>query len=316
MSQPDRSTYLGSSDIAAVLGISPWKTPYAVWEHKCYGITEQSDEQRDKILRRGQLFEPIIIDMLMDEYDYDIPRRNVRYSDPKFPFLQVEIDAEEEDFDGNVRNVEIKSVSQWSAKEWGAQGTDEIPIWYTAQVQFALMVTGRKETIVAALVGTDDLRHYVVQRDEEIIKYIRECAVQFWNKNVLERVPPPLKDADDAEKMMARFDGITLIATDEMRKTIKRLLGVKKAIKRLEDVEKETADAIKTTLARSLDFDGEQTPGKTAITDESGKVLVSWNPQTTKRLSVSKVRDLHPSVFDDCTDLSTYRVMRLKEKAI
>ena len=32
--QHDRRRYIGGSDVAAVLGISPWRTPLALWEQK------------------------------------------------------------------------------------------------------------------------------------------------------------------------------------------------------------------------------------------------------------------------------------------
>lgn len=312
--QPNRNEYIGSSDAAALLGVSPWKTPYAVWEHKVYGITEDFDEQREKILKRGQRFEPMVVDMLAEEQDLWIPRRNIRYVDEEFPFLQCEVDAEEENFDGDIRNVEAKSVAQWSAKEWGEPGSDEIPAYYIAQVQFALMITKRKRAIVAALIGTDDLRIYHVNRDEEIIAHIRDVAVQFWNNNVLARVAPEPKDASDAEKIMAKFSGITVEATDELLATIKRLHGVKQAIKRLEAVEERDADAIKFALAQGLNIGGVQSIDDTAIVDSTGRPLVTWNEQSAKRVNITKLKVEQPDIAAQFTESSSFRVMRIKEK--
>ena len=123
----DRSSYIGSSDIAAILGLSPWKTPYGVWEHKVYGIQDESTPDRDRILRRGARFEPVILDLLVDEEGVWIVERNQRYTDPVHPFLRAEIDAEAKDeITGEISNVEAKSVSPFAAKDWGEPGTDEV----------------------------------------------------------------------------------------------------------------------------------------------------------------------------------------------
>jgi len=44
----DRRHYIGGSDIAAVLGISPWMTPYLLWEQKTDPQPELLDTDRDK----------------------------------------------------------------------------------------------------------------------------------------------------------------------------------------------------------------------------------------------------------------------------
>ena len=47
----DRRGYIGSSDIAAIIGLSPFKTAYEVWEEKVADSWEETD---NPILRRGR----------------------------------------------------------------------------------------------------------------------------------------------------------------------------------------------------------------------------------------------------------------------
>ena len=55
----NRKGFIGGSDIAAILGISPWKTAYELWEEKTTDWQEASSEQREKVLLRGKKLEPI-----------------------------------------------------------------------------------------------------------------------------------------------------------------------------------------------------------------------------------------------------------------
>ena len=62
--QLDRSTYLGGSDVAAILGISPWRTPLDVYLDKIQPRKEETDPSRLKVLNRGKRMEPYVIDLL------------------------------------------------------------------------------------------------------------------------------------------------------------------------------------------------------------------------------------------------------------
>ena len=55
---------IGASQSAAILGISPWKTPYDVWYDMVYGLEEQED---NLTFRLGRELEPVIKDLFMEE---------------------------------------------------------------------------------------------------------------------------------------------------------------------------------------------------------------------------------------------------------
>ena len=284
--QVDRAAYLGSSDIAAILGVSKWKTPYQVWESKQPGYVDYSaDPERDVRLRRGTRFEPLILDQYQEETGAWITARNVRYIDHEHDFLRAEVDAEETDEETDeVTNLEVKSVSAYASRDFGESGTDEFPSYYAAQMQYALMVTGRSRSKMVALIGTDDQRQYSMARDEEMIAFMRETAVRFWQDNVLAGVPPPLKDAEDAWRMVERFGGYTVKVTDALRTDLSRLRGIKAAIKRLEYAECQHKFRLQLAMAagvEAVDCDA------AAIVDETGRPLVTWTKGERKGYTVA-----------------------------
>jgi putative phage-type endonuclease len=310
----DRSTYLGSSDIAAVMGLSPWRTAYEVFEGKQEGFVAFEDPDKAKILRRGVRFEPVILDMLQEETGVWITGRNVRHVDHQYPFLACEIDAEATDEEtGHISNVEIKSVSPWAAADWGAEGTDEIPLYYACQVMFSLMVTGRQYATVAALIGSDDLRVYRIDRDEELISYIRKAAVDFWTNNVLANVPPTPKSSEDASKVLSRFEGFAWVGNEVVWKQVRILKGVKEAQKRLEAAREGLEIAVKTAIANAASERGEKGDSKKfAILGADGKPACTWNEQSTGRIAVKLLRAEHPDIAELFTETTKNRVLLTK----
>lgn len=204
----DRTKFIGGSDIAAVLGISPWKTTVDLWLDK----TTPRADNASQVKRRGNRLEPYIADMITSEFGLQLVKRNERYRDERVPYFAAEIDAETD-----TENVEIKTVHPFKAGDWGTADTDELPIHYVAQAQWGLGVTGRSLCHVFPLIG-DDLRHYRVERDDETIEALRAKASEFWTKFVEPRVRPPLDFAsnltnDTLRRLYPGTDGSTMNAT-------------------------------------------------------------------------------------------------------
>lgn len=234
---PDRSKFIGGSDAAAILGVSKWKTPFQLYQEKIGALVEESNPGRDRVLSRGKRLEPIVVEMLVDElqadgHDVKILARNERYTDAAHPFLACELDLEMR-IDGEEVNGEIKTVHPFAAKEWGEEGTDEIPIYYAAQVMHGLMIVPRRRTIVAALIGADDLRVHFVERDDETISAIRAREIAFWQR-VQDRNPPEPTDPVDVKWLYQRDGGTTAEADGDMAIQCQRIKDLKAQAKNLD----------------------------------------------------------------------------------
>lgn len=215
--QPDRTSFIGGSDAACILGVSKWKTPLQLYMEKIGAHVEEITPAKQRIFDRGHRWEPVVVDMLVDElvgrgHDVEVTARNQRYQDKAYPFLACELDLELR-VDGEDVNGEIKTVHPFAAGEWGAPESDEVPIYYAAQVMHGLMLVPRRRTLVAALIGVDDLRVHWVERDEETIAAIRAKELEFWERVQL-RVPPEPTTPEDM-KLLYRRDGGQVMEADE-----------------------------------------------------------------------------------------------------
>lgn len=209
----DRTRFVGGSDIGAILGLSPYRSIVDVWLDKI--APAANDDGKNAVAkRRGSRLEPYLLDLIREEHGLEVLTRNERYVDPQVPYFAAEIDAETAD-----ENVELKTVHPFKAKEWGTLESDELPLHYLAQVQWGLGIRKRPRCRVFALIG-DDLRPYVVERDDETIAALRERAAEFWTKHVVPKERPPL-DYDDPRtietlrRLYPGTDGTTVEATAE-----------------------------------------------------------------------------------------------------
>lgn len=304
-----RSQYLGSSDIANILGVG-WNTPVETWKAKVYPETVSITAEQRKRFRRGHLLEPVIRQMAVEDYSLTLTATNYRYTDREHMWMRAEVDFEYLDSDGFTVNADAKSVYPMAADRWGEAGTDEIPAAYHAQFQFAMMVTGRQRTDVYALFGTEDLVRYVVHRDDETIADIRAAALKFWNEHVLTKIPPPPKTVEDVVYLMGRIPGRRITADEQMLE----LFAKYDAAKRMEKSSESAAEDYKLQLTsmwldRMVNHDDPIDRG-IVLVSPSGQELATYRKQTAARIDVERLRSKAPDVAAEFTKPTDSWVLR------
>ncbi len=263
----DRASFIGGSDAAAILGVSPWKSPFMLYQEKIGEFKEEITPEKQKIFDRGHRWEPVVIEMLIDEltdrgHDVQVIARNGRFKDLEHPFLAAEIDLELL-IDGETVNGEMKTVHPFAAKDWGEQDTDEIPIYYTAQVSHGQMVTRRNKTIVAALIGADDLRVHVVERDDELIQIMRNKEIEFW-KRIEKRDAPDPTSLEDIKLIYSKAGGGVVDADQKILEAFTNLKNTKSKLKGLEEEKEAYEKEIKLFM------------GEAAVLSYEEQALLTW----------------------------------------
>lgn len=274
---PDRRGFLGGTDIASIFGVSPWKTAYDLFEEKTAPIQlpppepSPAQEKSARLLRRGKKLEPWVCEMLEEETGIFIRKRNQRYTDPEYPFMQCEVDFEFTGDDGDECNGDIKTVSPFAAGEWGQEMTDEIPVHYLCQFMWGLMITGRPLCMVGVLIGADDLRVYRVQRDEELIAEMRKRAVHFWIVNVLKKVAPSAQTITDCNKILRKLGGFVVLGSENIWNLVAKFKAAKQSEKDAKAIRDSLEMEIKEYLAIQSQVAGyEKTPNRYTLLGPDG----------------------------------------------
>lgn len=318
-----RGHFLGGSDIAGVLGLQPpaWRTAVQIWERKGteevlpYDITPK--EQR-KVLARGQIVEPLVAKMLEILHGITGATKGNRYIDASYPIFAAEIDMEiafkhvAHLFDGRwdsdmvdedeIVNVEIKTVHPFAAKEWGEEGTEEVPIHYAAQILWGLGVTGRKFAICAALFGADDLVLYPIVRDEETVRSMRDKAWSFWNDHVVPGIPPAPSTLKDCGLLWPSDDGSQVKASEEIRAACVTLNSLTQSRLSYEKGEEGIQLLIREYMKN----------GSSLVIDDVE--IATLKEQSTQSVDAAKLKELYPDAFKQCRRTTTYRRLIIKEK--
>lgn len=197
----DRRGFLGGSDIAAIINVSPWKDAYALYLEK-RGELDPPDGET-KAQRRGKILEPAIAALYAAEHEVEIaPGDTFTIADA--PHFRAQVDAREIAECGPIP-VEIKSASEFTRGKWGPSGTDDAPTYYCAQLHWQLLATGAPYGRIVALLGADDLRVYTIERDAAIAKYLLESAAEFWQCVQEGRAPAMDLDHPSAGDTLARL---------------------------------------------------------------------------------------------------------------
>lgn len=288
----DRRRFIGSSNVAAIMKLSPTiggetYTPYEVFLAKiATDVREEMQPQLRLFLDRRKRLEPYAFQMLDEEFDAALFSKNVRYIDPDLPYLCSEIDAESV-VEGEVTNIEVKTVSSRAFTErfgWGAPGTNEVPIHYYLQVQHGLMVTGRRKAFVAALVGFDQMEFYPIERSEDDIAAIRYACEVFWTENVLKGIPPEAQTLADLSKMYRSPTKPSIEATPEIGSAALRLRAIWSSMEALE------------LEAAALEFDVKNYMKDAEELTVSGDRLCKWAPRKFGMLDQASLKEKEPKI--------------------
>lgn len=154
-----RSQGIGGSEVATILGLSPWESAYTLWAKKTGRIETSSNSTQ--AMEWGTRLEPAILDKFADEHPDLILRREAgTWQNMDRAWQIVNPDAIYERPDGTKGLVEVKTARYPDA--W----TDGVPIYYRTQVQWYLQAFGLSHAYVVVLFSGSDYREFEILADE------------------------------------------------------------------------------------------------------------------------------------------------------
>jgi putative phage-type endonuclease len=176
-----------ATEIAAVVGLSPWQSAYELW-HKKAGLPTAPFTVTPE-MRWGSRFEDDVAEEFTERH-------------PEHPLLHTgtwrhrgrEWQRATPDRLWDNRIVEIKTAAH--ADEWGPNGSDIFPVHYRCQITWQQDTLGlRAPARLAVLILPYDYREYVVEYDETDAQMLREAAERFL-RSIRDGQPP---DIDGSE---------------------------------------------------------------------------------------------------------------------
>ncbi len=204
---------IGSSEIAAICGLSQWRTPTDVWLVK----TERKDDfEGNEATEIGSRLEFWIAVQYWqrtgeEQFDWGSDRESLA----TFAHSEYEWAIATPDY-ALISNklLEIKNVGPNACRYWDDSTADGIPLYVWAQVQWQMFVCGIKKAVVCALLGGVKIRWWEFDYDRDMAQKMFKIAERFWHENVLADVAPDETDPDYVKLLHPKDNGKILEATD------------------------------------------------------------------------------------------------------
>lgn len=175
----ERKSGVGGSDVAPILGLSPFKTSFEVWLEKTNADVQQSPLDELERIQFGRLMEDIIAREYARREGVKVRRRHELVRNPRYPWM---IASPDRLIEGKRCGLECKNVDAMAFRlgDWGEPGTDQAPDEYVLQCQHYMIVLDYPVWHLAACVGGNRLVTFVIERDAELAEMLIEAEHAFW----------------------------------------------------------------------------------------------------------------------------------------
>jgi len=191
---------LGGSDVAAILGLSPWSGPFDVWISKTQPL---GDEAGNASTRRGHILESAILQHAAAELGAILLPGEAMQNEAR-PWHRATPDGYL-DFPRGARvGIEGKSTRAFDVVHgWGPSGSGEVPLGYRIQCAWYMAATGLSTWFLAAFATlSDEFRLYRIERDEQVERVLVTRAWHWWQKHVENGEPPELDTSEAAGRYL------------------------------------------------------------------------------------------------------------------
>lgn len=268
----ERRKGIGGSDVAAIMGLSAYRTPYQVWLDKVEGIHDDISEKPAVIW--GNILEHIIGEYYASQHpDRSVRRVNGMMRSIARPWAQASLDYEVRDPELGWGILECKTAGWRREDDW----SDGVPTYYQTQCAHYMSITGREFADVAVLIAGNDYREYRLVRDEEDIAVVNSAVDSFWKDYIVAGVQPDVNEIDGSSVFLAhKKSGGDFIESDSIPYEISRWIIAKGELDSAKHEYQRWSSKVKALVGDAAGF---RTPSGTLTWVRSNKTRVD-----TKRL--------------------------------
>lgn len=264
-----RENGIGASEVGAILGLSPFETPFSIWLKK----TKQVPPEPENVaMKMGHYLEPIVAQLWEEETGEKVIKASaadIIYVHPEYDFMRATPDRIVR---GRKKLLEIKTTVTNIDSE-------DLPAHWIAQCQYQQYVTGIHDCDLAWLVSGRYFGYANIAYDPEFAEFIAERVKEFWTENVLGGKEPDLITVNDFV-MKGSDPGTTIDADEEALSHILSVVKLNADISDLESARDVHKDAVKLYM------------GENESLIAKGKTIATWKTGTRGRTFLLKNKNI------------------------
>lgn len=206
-----RRQNVGSSDSAALLNMSKFKTLFQLHHEKAGKLEEESLDDVERVMI-GQTIESAIAEVAQRKYGVKLRKVRRYIQHPHVAGMGASLDYEQLTEDAGWVPAEIKNVD-WSVFKGEWQEDEEYglmpPQHYLVQLQHQLACTGKPYGFFYVLVGGNELHTARIPRHDRMVAVLETAVQKFWSRIQAGEEPPIdyYADRDAMQHVYLTFQG-------------------------------------------------------------------------------------------------------------
>lgn len=299
-----REAGLGASEVAAILGLSPWQTPLSVWRTK-QGVPNEIPED---LAYFGHALEPVIAQWIRDKHpEVGLVSDGLSARSVDHPWLTATpdriayspLDGDEPPFD--YVPVELKTSSAYSRSSWD----DGVPDYYKIQSLVQQGILGADHGWLAVLHGGNSPELYRIDFDPAVWEQIVRITGDWWQTHIVEGVMPDPVSIAEQNELWPSQPGVESELSEQAFEVLERRNVLLSDIK----AQKAEADALQLIL-------GDYVKDAETLTYEGRKVATYKTQQGKAGIDTRRLKAEHPDIYEALsTRGAPFKVLRtVKER--
>lgn len=283
-----RKSGIGSSEVATILGINPWETPYQLWRQK-KGL--DAPKQETFAMKAGHYLEEAVSMFWHDETNRTIIKSSagdwlIRNDDK--PFLQVSPDRTY--WLTESRRPQDKGILECKTTQMKVDPEDLPKHWF-CQLQYQLGVAELQQGSLAWLCSGREFGYKDLEFVPDFFEWIVEEVTKFWVDNILgNREPDAVNVADVLIKYNRHTEGKIIEASLDTYLAYEDLRQVREQLAQLEDDKEELEEKIKLAF------------GDAEAISYQGQTLATWKaPKPSEKFDAKAFAKAYPDLAKQFT---------------
>lgn len=311
---------VGGSDVAAALGLSPYKTARELYYEKIGVEPVIVEGDKSIAFQIGHLLEDVVAQVFAKQTGFSVFQEKKMFQHPLFPFMLADVDRFIHLPNGDIAILECKTAHLETQYLW-ANGA--VPRHYEMQVRHYMAVMNINVAYIACLFSNreDDFVWRKIERDlDEEENNILQLQ-NFWNSYVISRVEPPLNEKPDMVlDAIRRYYGPADQNAPEVKVSadfipaLERLLMLKAQKSAIDAKSKELDERIKRIYAPIAN---EMGASCNAVCEKGDvKYRITYKPQyrdLINKAGLSKLLAQHPDIYEDFVETKEMRIFKLEK---
>lgn len=281
-----RESGIGSSEVATIVGLNPYETPYELWRRK---LCIDPPKQENFAMKAGHYLEDAVAQFWHDETGQEVIKASAGdfiIRNNERPFLQVSPDRTYW-LGGLTRNNTNKGILECKTTQRSVDAED-IPKHWFCQVQYQLGVAELQYGSLAWLCSGREFGYKDLAFVPDFYGWLVEEVEKFWNDNILGRQEPTATNVRDVLlKYNKHTDGKVLEVDEAVFNSYRELKEVRSQIDALDKKKEELEGIIKLAF------------GDAEAISYEGNTLATWKaPKPSKKFNLKDFCEFEPTMAE------------------